>query len=888
MKPDPDPSSATDESATAGKSTPSDAVDAHDFALPVDSAAEATADEATAPEASEARIDRARRMLSSCNEALIRGDDERTLLREICAIAVEIGGYKLASVGYAKSDLEKTIVPMAHAGCEDDIDSAFAETLCSDKPAGQGVSGRTVRQGAVTVCEDLMLDASMAPWIAFAQRGGLRGAICLPLRESGRTFGLLRLYSPEARQVGSDEIGLLQQLADDLAFGIRGLRFTFERRRLQAAILKVASSVSASSGTAFFDQLARSMAEALGAQVGFIGRLVPGTPSKVQTIAIVIEGVTATNADFDLEGSPCAGLLECDEVIVLSGVATRFPGLKLFTSLGSQGYVGMKLENSAGHPTAIVSVAFREPLTEHEFITSTLRIFASRVSGELERLESDARIRQQASLLDKAQDAIFVQDLDFRITYWNKGAERLYGWTEREALGQSTSTLLYPDRPHMREATDRLMTKGEWSGEIEHLRRDQRRITVEARWTLVRDDLDRPHSVLAINTDITERKKIESQFLRAQRVESIGTLAGGIAHDLNNVLAPIMMSIGLLKLTPREEDELRVLNTIELSARRGADMVRQVLSFARGIEGHHMPLPPRHLIADVVSVIAETFPKSIRCETEVPHDVWRIIGDLTQLQQVLLNLCVNARDAMPNGGKLTIKAQNIEIDEQYVKLNHEGRAGPHVAIEVSDTGTGIPADIRPKIFDPFFTTKEIGKGTGLGLATVMTIVRSHNGFIRVSSEVGSGTTFEVYFPGEKLFESAAEALPGAKLPRGDGQCILIVDDEASVRMVSQKTLEAFGYRVITAKNGAEAVAIYAKHKEEIAAVVTDMMMPIMDGPALIHALARIEPDVRVLAVSGLNANEAPAHAIRGMPKHFLQKPYTADTLLTALNRVLTE
>jgi signal transduction histidine kinase/CheY-like chemotaxis protein len=413
-------------------------------------------------------------------------------------------------------------------------------------------------------------------------------------------------------------------------------------------------------------------------------------------------------------------------------------------------------------------------------------------------------------------------------------------------------------------------------------------VTVLLHASLVRDAAGQPLYSVAQVQDITERKKIEEQLLRTQRVESIGTLAGGIAHDLNNVLAPILMAIGLLKLSVRDARDLKVLETIEASARRGADMVKQVLSFARGVQGHHMPTPPQHLIGDIASVIEQTFPKSIRLKTEVAKDTWPILGDPTQLHQVLLNLCVNARDAMPQGGTLTIKAENVVLDETYVKMNGLGRAGPHVVIKVTDTGEGIPPEIQEKIFDPFFSTKEPGKGTGLGLATVMTIVRSHNGFINFYSEPGRGTTFQVHFPAQESIRLHSAHPFAPELPHGHGQWVLVVDDEISVRVITQQTLEAFGYRVLVAGNGAEAVAVFAEHAKDIAVVITDMMMPIMDGSALIHALMKLNPGIRVIAASGLVANGSAFKAASSGVKYFLPKPYTAQTLLDTLQRSLRD
>jgi len=503
-----------------------------------------------------------------------------------------------------------------------------------------------------------------------------------------------------------------------------------------------------------------------------------------------------------------------------------------------------------------------------------------------ERKAAERKVREQAELLDKAQDAILVRSLDHSILYWNKSAERLYGWTAKEVVGASVKELLYRDSSAFVAATEAALVKGEWMGEIEQITKDGRSLVVEGRWTLVLDDQGKPKSILAINTDLTERKKLEQQFLRAQRMESIGTLAGGIAHDLNNVLGPIIMSLELLKMRFPDSESLELVSVISSSAERGADMVRQVLSFARGVAGQRLEVQIRHLVRDIEKIINETFLKNVRISSGIPNDLWTVIGDATQLHQVLLNLCVNARDAMLQGGLLTISAENIMLDAQYAALDVEAVPGPYVCLQVEDTGTGIPPEILEKIFDPFFTTKEVGKGTGLGLSTTLAIIKSHGGFVRVYSEVGRGTRFKIYLPAATESTGHAEAATTAELPRGNGECILVVDDEASVRQITQQTLQAFGYRVTVACDGAEALAVYVQRSSEIAAVLTDMMMPVMDGPALIQVLQRMTPGIPIIAASGLAANAHVARVTNLGVKHFIPKPYTAETLLKTLRCVL--
>lgn len=504
-----------------------------------------------------------------------------------------------------------------------------------------------------------------------------------------------------------------------------------------------------------------------------------------------------------------------------------------------------------------------------------------------DRKRAETKIKEQAAFMDKARDAIIVRDLVGRILYWNRGAEHVYGWTPEEAIGQKIDDLLYRTPNRFAEHNSLTIRNGEWQGELEHVAKDRSDKSIDARWTLIRDDQGEPTSVLAINSDITERKKIEAQFMRAQRMESIGTLAGGIAHDLNNILTPIMMSIEVLKMTSVDPMAADILESIETCARRGSDIVRQVLSFARGLDGERAEVHPKHILNDLRNIIRDTFPKDIRLDFQIARDSWTIHGDPTQVQQILLNLCVNARDAMPHGGSLSIAIENIVLDEHYASMNLQAKPGRYVLIQVTDSGTGIPPEIVGKIFEPFFTTKALNKGTGLGLSTVMAIVKSHEGTINVYSEPGRGTTFKVYLPafGPMSVEERDQSAQGS-LPRGNGETILVVDDEASVLSITGQTLQAFGYHVVLASDGANALAAFLQNKDKVSLILTDIMMPVMDGPALIYAALRINRKVKIIAASGLNANGEVARLSGNNVDEFLTKPYTARTLLKAVRGVL--
>ena len=494
----------------------------------------------------------------------------------------------------------------------------------------------------------------------------------------------------------------------------------------------------------------------------------------------------------------------------------------------------------------------------------------------------------QARLLDLAHDAIIVRDFETRqIRYWNKGAERLYGWTADEAVNKRLCNLILGGDSRQVDAINReLLAHGEWSGELRQFTKDGLRLIVHGRATLTRGGDGQPRSVLIINTDLTEAKKIESQFLRVQRIESIGTLASGIAHDLNNILSPIMMSAPLLRRELAVEQRDEIVSVIETAARRGAEIVQQVLAFGRGVDGERHPLNLGLLVVELVSMMGETFPKSIEVEMSVEPGLWPVVGDATQLHQVLLNLCVNARDAMPAGGRLRLRASNFDLDVNASGMAPEATPGPHVAIEVSDNGSGIPRSILDRIFDPFFTTKGVGKGTGLGLSTTLGIVRSHGGFIDVKSEPGQGTRFKIHLPAVPEQEGIVETAPPAGIPRGHGEWVLVVDDEGPIRIAVKTVLENHGYRVLSAADGAEALAVFARSLAPIRVVLTDVAMPVMDGVALIQALKKIAPALPVIASTGQSdrARVAELRTMRIGP--VLNKPYGADAVLRAVSAAL--
>jgi len=498
---------------------------------------------------------------------------------------------------------------------------------------------------------------------------------------------------------------------------------------------------------------------------------------------------------------------------------------------------------------------------------------------EARRRADEAKIREQAALIEKAQDAILVEDIRGKIIYANPSAERLYGWSAAELAEDGAAKRLFaPSEKKFAEARAAALTAGEWLGELEQTTRGGQALTVASRCTLIRDERGEPKSLLFINTDVTEKKRLEAEAYRAQRIESVGALAGGMAHDLNNALSPILMGLQLLQQQRQDEETRRMLAVMESNTHRGADMVRQVLLFSRGSSGEKEPLALGNLLREMERIVRQTFPKNINVAALVPADLWPVLGNATQLHQVLLNLCVNARDAMPRGGELTLAADNVELSAEEANQIPNGKSGRFVLLIVSDTGTGIPPEILRRIFEPFFTTKPVGQGTGLGLSTTARIVRQHGGFVDVKSELGRGTTFEVYLPGATLSPAAeTKPAPPGEFPRGRGELILVVDDEQSVRDMVSLALTEQGYRVLAAANGVEALACFAPQATEVRLVLLDSDMPLMNGPETLRALRDHAAQLPVVLMSGEAKEGAGAE-----PAGALAKPFQLHELLAVV------
>ncbi len=459
------------------------------------------------------RLNRALRLLSSCNDALMHIKNEKQLINEICRLAVEMGGYKMAWVGYANHDINKLILPAGSYGNSGVFLNKLNISWDEDHPRGKTPGGRTIRERKSVVVEEIAKEQTY-PAITEANEEGYLGVISLPLVYEDECLGLLAMYSAEVRSIPAEEVTLLEEMARDLAFGIMNIRDRLEQEKMQAAVTKVASSVSIAIGNQFFEHLVENMMVAADADAGFIAILLPDNTLKAKTLAAVVDGKVIDNIVYEVDQSPCNHLLSSNDFVLSKSILHCTPS-EVMSSLGMKDYAGQRLVNSKGEVIGMIFIMKRDDFKHDDFVISTLKIFATRAAAEIERQDYDRHIREQASLLDKAQDAIIVRGMDYRIQFWNKGAERLYGWTDSEVQGQSIVDLIYVNYADFFAFDKQLLETGECTAEVEQQRKDGSTLHAEVRWTLVRDDKGRPQSVLCINTDITQRKAAaeEIQYL---------------------------------------------------------------------------------------------------------------------------------------------------------------------------------------------------------------------------------------------------------------------------------------------------------------------------------------------------------------------------------------
>jgi two-component system cell cycle sensor histidine kinase/response regulator CckA len=810
--------------------------------------------------------------LSAANRAVLESRDRETLCRTICQLVVDRGGLRLAWIGFLPA-AEGCLRPAVWAGPAEDYLRDLSIQLRPDSPRP---AARALSAASCVIVPEIEHEPGMASFRERARRQGLRSHAALPFRVDGQPAGVLCVYASEPGFFGPGTLPVLEELAADIGHGLefiagRAARAAAERalreseERWQFALEGAGDGVwdwDVATNRVFFSPRWKSM---LGYEDHEIGSSLEEWKSRVHP-----DDLAATLAAIEDH---------------FSGRAPVYVGeYRLRCKDGSWCWIldrGKIVSRAAdGRPQRVIGT--------HTDISA--------------RKEAERSLREQEEMFRtvflSAHDAMLVLDEAGAIVDANPEAERLFGrphqqllgtfpWTHSPAQQADGGDSTAAARARIAEALAGETPRFEWR----HRRADGAIAETEVRLSPFRV---RGRALLtAMIRDVTDRKAHERRALRAQRLESLGALSGGIAHDLNNVLTPIMLSVELLRLECPQLEAQPLIDTLATSARRGADIVKQILTFARGAGGERVPVNSGNLVREIGALARETFPRNIEVHTHVGAGLPPVLGDSTQLHQVLLNLAVNARDAMPHGGSLTLRVERRPADATGTGPGVVSTAtrvsAPDglVQFAVTDTGTGMTPEVQDRLFEPFFTTKPRDQGTGLGLATAHGIVRSHGGFIEVTTAVGRGTEFRVCLPAVAA-GGMVESLPAAGPElRGEGRRVLLVEDETAVRTVTAAILRRCGFVVESAVDGLDGLERYRAAGGDFALVVTDVMMPRLDGAQLAVQLHAENPDLPILAVSGL----LPAAASDGdrLPPGFtalLRKPYNEAALLEAVGRVL--
>ncbi|MFN3409085.1 MAG: response regulator [Limisphaerales bacterium] len=803
------------------------------------------------------RLRRLIRAVREINRLIIQIEAPQPLLERTCAILAETRGYRCVLACLLEAD-GKTLRRAAVAG---PVNLAAPCRDCDGVSARDCPLAVALAERRPVICHNAAECPHYAAWLSADNADGFRSVAIFPLQHGHRLFGALTVCAESIGAFDDAETGLLEEVARDLGLALHAHESEQTRATQDAELHLLRAALEASNNAVV-------LTDARG-------------------------DIRWTNPAFTaLTGYDAKEVLGQNPRFLKSGQQDEAFYRQLWTTI------------TGGQPWRSEIINRRKDgtlYTEEMTITpvrgkrGTIEHFIAIKQDVTARHHAEERLRQQARLLELATDAIMVVGLEGRLRFWNPACERLAGGPPAGPDGSVWQSTLLADGTLLANARHLTLTEGAWRGELELTNRQGERRTVLSRWTLVRDTRGQPEAFLVIQTDITEHKRLQAQFLRTQRMETIGCLASGIAHDLNNILAPILLCASMLRPQTSEAERARMLGIIETSTRRAVEVVRQLLSFGRGRESRKDPVQPRHLVAELAKILQETFPRNLRIECACPRDLWPVVADVTQLHQVLMNLCVNARDAMPGGGTLLLHAENVTVDAAFVSQHPEAQTGPHVRFRVADTGTGIAPEILPRIFDPFFTTKTAGRGSGLGLTTVLGIVKDHGGFVVLDSRPGCGTTFDCFLPA--MPGTAPTVAPGTladaakETPLGRGESVLLVEDEPSIRLALEQILRLGGYRVYAAADGVEALKHFISAPVPVNVLVTDLFMPHLDGALLCRAVRRPNPNLPIIVTTGAGPGPALAAQQRMLEElgitHILQKPHTSEELLLRLHQLLT-
>lgn len=850
----------------------------------------------------EARIlhlNRVYAVLSDINQTIVREKDTSALLVDACRIAVDKGGFLMAWVG---------VVPLgggplaiaAHAGADDGTLEVVRSLLAEEPPGGCSFTREAFEMGWHRVCNHIDTDPGAANWRAAAQARGYHSMAALPLRTGDDIVGVFNLYAAEPGFFTRDEVTLLDELAQDISFALEVARRETARRAADARSARQREALialTAQHGTS---------------ENGMVQELRQILEVAAETLGVARVSVWRYRADR--AAIECLDLFDAVDTQHSSGAvleARTHPGY--FAALGREQVIAaddavadertkefaddylrpLGIGAMLDVPTTVGGV--RDGVLCHEHLggrrrwTEDEKTFAVAV-GNLVSLTLERDVRRQAEerfreLAETIDEVFWITDAQkSQMLYVSPAFERIWGRSCQSLhdAPMSWAESIHPDdRARVTSAASTRQATGGYDEQYRIVRPDGAVRWIRDQAFPVRDSGGRVLRVVGVARDITERHDLEKQFRQAQKMEAVGQLAGGVAHDFNNILTAIQFNASLLQSTDHlPEEAAECARDIEQAVQRAAGLTRQLLTFSRKQVMQMRRLDLNSVVAELTSMLRRIIGENIAVDVQVTTGTLPVRADPGMIEQVLMNLAVNARDAMTAGGTVFIETSAVTV-----------KGSPFARLSVRDTGTGMPPEVQARVFEPFFTTKSAGQGTGLGLAMVHGIVAQHRGFIEINSAVGRGTTFMVYLPSTPHAETD-DAVPGAPEPArptaSRGQLILIVEDEADVRQLTSTILVRAGYRVLVAEHGVAALAQWAAHKDEIALVLTDIVMPEgMTGADLAQAIRRDSASCPIVFTSGYAPEAATQQVqlIEGV--NFLPKPLTAARLLSVVAQVLS-
>lgn len=827
------------------------------------------------------RLSRALRALSDCNQALAQAISEQQLLNEICEIIVRVGGYRMAGIAYAQRDEGKTVRPVAHAG----YDSGYLETIgirWSDTPAGQGPIGTAIRESRICLCTDTASDPSFAPWREAAAQRGYAAVISFPLRSAGQAFGALAIYSEQVNSFEKSEIELLSEVANNLAFGITALRSQEEGRRATAALQEAERK---------YRQLVEQVpAISYVAETGAFGPFLYMSPQVKTILGYDPEDCIADSRfwweHLNPEDQPRALLEDTWEEGRLFQIEYR-----MRRNDGEEVWVRDE------------AIIVRDPMTGKRLTRGLLVDITEQKRAQLALRESEERYR---TFVEQSSEGIYRMEIDppipchlsideqlawglkyGRMAECNDATALMYGLASaQELIGKRLSEFLILHHPVTRQFMERFIRGGYRITDEESIELDAQGQKRVFRNTMVGTIVDGYWvRTWGITRDVTERKHLEEQLRNAQQLEAIGRLAGGVAHDFNNILSIIMGHAELLLASGVDERSRLGLEQMRRAGERAASLTQQLLAFSRKQVLQPRVLDLNETVADVQKMLSRVIGEDIELIARLHPSLMMVKADPSQIEQVLINLAVNARDAMPHGGRLAMETSNLELREDAAR-EMDLTPGRYVMLKVSDTGNGMDAATLSHVFEPFFTTKAVGKGTGLGLSTVYGIVKQSGGSIQVESEPGNGTSFRISLPatdGESRKQADRAAHTGVG---GGAETILVAEDEPDLRELTRIFLESYGYNVLEAGSAEEAMRTAEEFGGPIHLLLTDVIMPGMSGRQLAEKIVCKSPNTKIVYMTGYTDDMIVQHKVLEPGVQLLQKPFTKAELALKVRSTL--